>query len=401
MLVVILAGGQGSRLAPLTDEVAKPAVPFLGQFRLIDFVLSNVVNSGLSDVWVIQQYLAHTLSDHLSGGQPWDLQRRRGGLRIMPPFSGPSEEEGGFAEGNAHALALHAPEIEASGADVVVVLSADHIYRLDFAAVIADHLASDAAVTMVTTELADKAEATRYSNLKVNKDGQVTHFAYKPEDPISSTVATEVFVYDAKALLRVLSELEAKGKLGDYGHHLLPQLVEEGKARAWPLNGYWRDVGTLDAYAASQADFLRDEALDLHDEHWPFFSAPFVALPARLGRSGAVSDSFVCAGASVSGTAIRSVVGPNAVIEAGAEVRDSIVQAGAVIKAGAKVSRAIVDAGATISENAVVGGQVANARLCVVGAGATVEAGAKLPPAGVVQVRAAFNAGETAELLDN
>lgn len=380
VLTIILAGGKGSRLAPLTDQLAKPAVPFLGTYRLIDFSLSNIVHSGLQDVWIIEQYLPHSLNTHLAGGRPWDLDRTRGGLEVMPPFSGPADSDGGFAEGNAHALALHTELIADSGADIVLVLSADHIYKLDYAPVIEQHIQTGASVTMVTTKLRDPSEATRFSNVLADKAGKVTDFAYKPDEPLSDTVACEVFVYDAKLLLSTLNRLEKEGNLGDYGEHLLPRLVERGDAYAYPLKGYWLDVGTLNAYHQAHRDFLDGIGLELDDPKWPFITSAITRPPTRIRPDGVINESFVCGGAEIAGSVTRSLIGPGAVVEKGAEVRDTIVQMGAMIRAGAQVSRAIIDREAVVGEKAVVGGQSANARLCVVGAGAQVEAGARLAP---------------------
>ncbi|MDO4262603.1 MAG: glucose-1-phosphate adenylyltransferase family protein [Deinococcus sp.] len=393
VLTIILAGGKGSRLAPLTDQVAKPAVPFLGTYRLIDFALSNVVHSGLQDVWIIEQYLPHSLNIHLAGGRPWDLDRTRGGLEVMPPFSGPQDGDGGFAEGNAHALSLHTQLIRESGAEVVLVLSADHIYKLDYAPVIEQHLQTGASVTMVTTEISDKGEATRFSNVKADAQGKVTEFAYKPGEPLGHTVACEVFVYDAELLLSTLGDLEQEGQLGDYGEYLLPRLVERGDAYTYPLQGYWLDVGTLSAYHQAHRDFLDGIGLDLDDPAWPFITSSITRPPTRVRPGGTINESFVCGGAEIAGTVVRSLIGPGAVVEKGAEVRDSIVLAGAVIRAGAQVGRAIVDREALVEEQAVVGGQSANARLCVVGAAATVGAGATLRPSLQVPPGAHLRAG--------
>lgn len=394
VLTIVLAGGKGSRLAPLTDQLAKPAVPFLGTYRLIDFTLSNIVHSGLQDVWIIEQYLPHSLNIHLAGGRPWDLDRTRGGLEVMPPFSGPADGDGGFAEGNAHALALHTELIQESGADIVLVLSADHIYKLDYAPVIEQHLQTGSSVTMVTTKLQDRSEATRFSNVKADKAGKVTDFAYKPDEPLSDTVACEVFVYDAKLLLSTLTELEKEGNLGDYGEHLLPRLVERGDAYTYSLKGYWLDVGTLNAYHQAHRDFLDGIGLELDDPKWPFITSSITRPPTRIRPEGVVNESFVCGGAEIAGTVTRSLIGPGAVVEKGAEVRDTIVQMGAIIRAGAQVSRAIIDRDAVIGEKAVVGGQSANARLCVVGVGAQVEAGARLAPGLQLPPQQVLKAGE-------
>lgn len=374
VLAIVLAGGRGSRLSPLTDERAKPAVPFLGTYRLIDFTLSNLVNSGLSDVWVIEQYLPHGLNDHLSGGRPWDLDRTRGGLVVMPPFSGPDKEDE-FSQGNAHALAQHAHLIREFNPDVVLVLSADHVYKLNYTEVIRAHVEKEASVTMVTTELSGEREATRFGNVLSDAKGRVTKFAYKPDEPLGQTVTAEVFVYDAKLLLKLLTELEKQGELGDYGEELLPAFVKRGDAYAYPLGSYWMDVGTLGAYMQAHRDFLDGHAFELHDEHWPFITASLTRPPTLIEKTARLDRSFVCGGAVIAGEVIRSVVAPNAVIEKGATVRDSIVQPGATVKSGAQVSRAIIDQHATVGKDAQVGGRSANSNPTVIGAHATVQSG--------------------------
>jgi len=397
VLAIVLAGGRGSRLAPLTTERAKPAVPFLGTYRLIDFTLSNLVHSGISDVWVIEQYLPHGLNDHLSGGRPWDLDRTRGGLVVLPPFSSPDNEDGEFAQGNAHALAQHVGLIGEFAPDVVLVLSADHVYRLDHSEVVREHVRRGASVTMVTTELADPAQATRFGNVRVAQDGRVAEFAYKPGEPLGSTVTAEVFVYDARVLLETLTELGRQGELGDYGEQLLPALVARGDAHAHPLEGYWMDLGTLEAYLQAHRDFLDGRGFALDEPEWPFITSSVSRPPTRVEKTARLDLAFVCGGAVIAGEVVRSVIGPGAVVEAGAVVRDSVVQPGAVVRAGATVSRAIVDSGATVEAGAQVGGQSANSRPAVIGAHATVEAGARVGPGLIVEPRQTVRAGREDE----
>lgn len=392
VLAIVLAGGRGSRLSPLTDERAKPAVPFLGTYRLIDFTLSNIVNSGLSDVWVVEQYLPHGLNDHLSGGRPWDLDRTRGGLVVMPPFSSPDNEDGEFSQGNAHALAQHAHLIREFGPDLVLVLSADHVYKLDYTNVIRHHIDRQASVTMVTTELPDQREATRFGNVKADANGKVTQFAYKPHEPLGKTVAAEIFVYDAKLLLQMLNELEGKGELGDYGEQLLPAFVKRGDAHAYPHRGYWKDVGTLGAYMQAHRDFLDGQAFKLHDDHWPFITASLTRPPTLIEKTARLDQSFVCGGAVIAGEVTRSVVAPNAVIEKGATVRDSIIQPGAIIRSGAHVSRAVIDHHATIGKDAQIGGKASNSIPTVIGAHASIQAGLTIKAGHYVAPRARITA---------
>ncbi|MHA0037600.1 glucose-1-phosphate adenylyltransferase family protein [Deinococcus sp. PESE-13] len=394
ILAIVLAGGRGSRLSPLTDERAKPAVPFLGTYRLIDFTLSNLVHSGINDVWVIEQYLPHGLNDHLSGGRPWDLDRTRGGLVVMPPFASAENEEGEFAQGNAHALAQHAHLIREFGADLVLVLSADHVYRLDYSDVIRQHVERGASVTMVTTELADEQQATRFGNVRAAKNGKVSEFAYKPDEPLGKTVTAEVFVYDAHIMLSTLEALSKEGELGDYGEELLPALVARGDAHAFPMHGYWMDVGTLDAYLQTHRDFLDGKGFALDDPQWPFITSSISRPPTRIEKTARLDEAFVCGGAVIAGEVVRSLIAPNAVVEAGAVVRDSVVQPGAVIRAGAQVSRAVVDQDAEVGPGSRVGGQTGNSRPTVVGAHAHLGPGVQVGPGQVVAPRTRVKAGE-------
>ncbi|RYG64638.1 glucose-1-phosphate adenylyltransferase, partial [bacterium] len=238
VLTLILAGGEGSRLKALTEKRAKPVLPFAGVYRLIDFSLSNCAHSGLQDVWVIEQYQAHSLNQHLANGRPWDLDRTYGGLQILPPFQG--EKESGWHQGNADALWRNRRVIAEFDADLILILSADAVYRYDYRTAIEAHLASGAELTMVTTQVKLK-EATRFGNVEIGAKGRVTRFAYKPETPLGPDVTAEIFVYDAKLLLQILDALiERRGEkiedaqLEDYGHELLPEFVARGKAYAVP-----------------------------------------------------------------------------------------------------------------------------------------------------------------------
>jgi len=309
VLLLVLAGGAGGRLGVLTDERAKPAVPFAGTLRLIDFSLSNAQHSHVPDVWVIEQFNPASLSDQLANGRPWDLDRSSGGLLVLHPHLGGERE--GWHSGTADAVWRQAALIRDFAPQVLVVVSADAVYRLDYREVADAHLASGAAVTMVTTEVASE-EAGRFGVVTVDDDGMVTGYAYKPDEPTSSTVTTEIFAFDAEALLGTLEALEAEAGedgLSDLGDHGLPQLVEQGRARAVPLNGYWRDVGTVDAYWSSHMELLEDEPqFDLHDTAWPLRTQAEPSGGARVSQGAAVSRCLLSPGSHVLGTAVRSVL---------------------------------------------------------------------------------------------
>lgn len=384
VLVLILAGGAGGRLGVLTERRAKPAMPFGGTLRLIDFSLSNCLHSGLTDVWVIEQYQLHSLNDHLANGRPWDLDRTYGGLQVLPPYveddDGESEKsgkQGGFAKGNADAIYRQRKLIGEFAPDLILVLSADHVYKLDYRDVIEQHRTSGADVTLVTTRLPPGEAASRFGVVQTRPDGHVTDFAYKPKKPQGDQITAEVFVYDAQKLLGTLDEIASGGgELKDYGDELLPRLVKAGNARAFPLAGYWRDVGTVESYWRAHMDLLASKAeLALDDPAWPILTYGAQRLPAHLLSKSRVEESLISPGCSVNGTVLNSVLAPGVVVEEGAQVQDSILLHGATIKAGARVRRSIVDEKAEIGGQAEIGGE---GDLTVVGSGVRVSAGRRI-----------------------
>jgi len=372
VLALVLAGGEGGRLAPLTDERAKPALPFGATYRLIDFPLSNCTHSGIRDVWVIQQYEPHELTRQLANGRPWDLDRTSGGLLILHPYLGDSES--GWYEGNADAIYRNREAIADHDPDLLLVLSADHVYKLDYADVIDAHLRSDASVTMVTTRV-PREEAARYGVVELDDEDRVTRFEYKPAEPRSDLVTTEVFLYDARTLRGALDGLAGAGDesgLKDFGHELLPQLVGDGTARAFELKTYWRDVGTIESYWQAHMELLAEEPpLALDDPAWPILTAGLQRPPARVEGSARLNASLVAAGAVIRGNVERSVIGPGVVVEEGATVRESILLHDGHVASGAVVARAIVDERVRVEAGAELGGAE---EITVVGAGEVVAA---------------------------
>ena len=395
--MLILAGGEGKRLDVLTQVRAKPSMPWAGIYRLIDFPLSNCVHSHLSDVWVIEQFEPHGLNDHLANGRPWDLDRTYGGLRILPPHSssGSSDKDGsaqGFAQGNADAIHRHRRAIRELGPDVILVLSADHVYKLDYRDVIAAHLERGAGVTLVTTRV-PLEKAGRFGNVEADGNGRVTGFFYKPDPPRSETVTTEVFAYCANTLLDTLEEIAARGgedgesPLKDFGHQLIPELVERGRAWTFELDGYWRDVGTISSYWESQMDLLAPEPpLRLDEEGWPILTYGVQRVAACIRRGAEIADSLIAPGCDVRGTVERSVLSPGVVVEEGAVVIDSVVLHDTMVRRGARVERAIVDDHVEVGEGARVGGPAEDASkdsgleetLTLVGQRRRIEAGAHI-----------------------
>jgi glucose-1-phosphate adenylyltransferase len=372
-LVIVLAGGAGGRLELLTRERAKPAVPYAGTHRLIDFPLSNCHNAGLSDVWISQQFNPISLSDHLANGRPWDLDRTIGGLLILQPRLG-HDDRGGFQNGTADALWRNAPLIREHGPEALVVLSADAVYACDYGALVDEHMESGAAVTMVTTEV-DPSDADRYGVVSV-RGGAVVDYAYKPEEPSGNLVANEVFVFRPEPLLDTLEELAdeaGEDELEDLGHGLLPRLVEAGAARESRFEGYWRDVGTVDAYWESHMDLLDDEPpIDLDDPHWPILTSAATLRASARVDGGSVERSLIAPAARVAGSVSHSVLGRGVVVEEGAVVRESVLLPGAVVRSGARVERAVLDDAVEVERDVVVGSE--GGEIALVGLRASVSA---------------------------
>jgi len=377
ILVLVLAGGAGGRLELLTEQRAKPAVPFAGVYRLIDFPLSNCQHSAIADVWVSVQFHPTSLSDHLANGRPWDLDRTAGGLMMLPPFQG--TDRGGWVSGTANLLWRQADLIREFGADALVVVSSDAVYKLDYREVVESHLGSGAEVTMVTTEV-EADDASRYGIVQVDGE-RVTDYAYKPDEPATTTATNEVFVFTPEATLDRLEALDdelGEDGLEDLGSHLLPAQTGDGVARAYPLQGYWRDVGTVPAYWQAHRDFLSAEPpIDLDDPAWPVHTRGGRHSAARVLPGAVVDESLVSGGTRVAGEVRGSVMSPGVVVEKGATVVDSVLLPGVRVRAGARVVRSVLDDRVDVGERAVVGG---DGDVTLVGRQTRVEAGSEVAP---------------------
>ena len=398
ILAIIQAGGAGGRMDVLTRERAKPALPFAGVYQLIDFPLSNLAHSGISEVWLSLQFQGASIEEPVANGRPWNLDRNQGGLRLLMPEQGTgSADEDGFAKGNADELFRIRDQIRAADPEVVVVLSADHVYRFDYTDAVETHRRHDAECTVVTTQVPIE-EAGDHATVEADDTGVVTSFAYKPDEPSTTTVATEIFVYDPQVLVEVLEQLhrersadsaEGDSGLGDFGDLLVPRLVERGHTVVHALPGYWRDLGQPHLYLAAHQDVLTDDQGLFDDPRWPILTRQPQRVPARILDGADVCDSIVSPGARVAGVVRRSVLGPGVVVEAGAVVRNSVLFADTVVGRGAVVDWAIVDEGCVVEAGAVVGRPDADAtgdpdQVTIVGTESRVDvelvAGARLEP---------------------
>ena len=400
VLAIIQAGGSGGRMEVLTRERAKPALPFVGVFQLIDVPLSNLAHSGISDVWLSLQFQGSTLEEQVANGRAWDLDRTRGGLRLLMPEQGTGGlDEEGFARGNADGLYRIRHQVTEFAPESVLVMSADHVYRLDYTEPLATHRRHGAECTVVTTEV-PLEEAAEHAVVEYDGDGLVTGFDYKPDEPRTGTIATEVFVYDPGVLVEVLEDLHRElgpqseagdTGLADFGDHLLPRLVDRGRTFAHQMTGYRVDVGPPHHHLRAHRDFLTDDHGVLSQPEWPLLTHQPQRGPARVLDGAEVVDSMLGPGSRVAGTIHRSVLGPGVVVEAGAEVHDSVVFRDTVVRAGARVHWSVVDTGCEVGAGAAVGEPDADGtadpqqvtlvgRGSSVGDGVRIERGARLEP---------------------
>ena len=347
---VILAGGEGERLSILSGVRAKPAVPFAGKYRIIDFTLSNCVNSDIDNLLVLTQYNPRSLNDHIGAGRPWDLDRNEGGIRLLQPFIArgrPSE----WYRGTADAVLVNLEMIRQEPGDIVLVLAGDHIYKMDYQPFIQFHRRNRADVT-VAVKRVPIGEAHRFGILALDEDRQVTEWQEKPKQPKSDLASLGIYVFSKRALLSWLDE-----SLNDFGRDVIPAMLK-GNARVYgyQFDGYWQDVGTVESYWQAHMDLLEEHpALDLYDKDWLIHTRSEERAPARVGPTASVHRSLISHGCQVWGTVERSVLSPGVRVDPGAVVRDSIVMFDTVIRAGAVLDRAIVDKEVSIGPNAIVG----------------------------------------------
>ena len=350
VLTLILAGGEGERLSILSQVRAKPGVPFGGKYRIIDFTLSNVVNSGLTDVGILTQYAPRSLIDHIGVGRPWDLDRSRGGVTLLQPYLGRGRRRDWY-RGTADAVRQNLDFIADRDPELVLVLAGDHVYKMDFRPFIALHRARGADLT-VAVRTVPLADADRFGILELGEGGRVTRFVEKPARPTSNLVSMGVYAFSWPLLRQVLSAERL-----DFGRDVLPNMVEGGRGvYAYQYHGYWQDIGTVDAYWQASMDLLRDHPpMDLYETGWLIYTRSEERAPARIGAQAAVSQSMISHGCVVEGSVVHSILSPGVRVGAGAVVRDSIVMFDTEIGPGAVIDRAIIDKECVIGAHARVG----------------------------------------------
>src|ERR687898_1609859 len=349
-MALILAGGEGERLSILSSVRAKPAVPFGGKYRIIDFALSNCVNSDIDDVLVLTQYNPHSLNDHIGLGRPWDLDRNRGGVKLLQPYI----SRGRVAEwyrGTADAVLRNMNVIERSPADTIVVLAGDHIYKMDYQPFVQSHRRHRAEVTVAVRRV-PLADASRMGILAMDDADRVIEWQEKPKQPKSDLASMGVYVFTKRALRRWLSEDRV-----DFGRHIIPAMLEaSARVFGYRYNGYWQDVGTIQSYWEANMELLVDmPELDLYDKDWLIHTRSEERAPAKVGPTAQVHRSLISHGCVINGTVVNSVLSPGVRVDVGAVVRDSIVMFDTVIRSGAVVDRAILDKEVVVGQGAIVG----------------------------------------------
>ncbi len=349
-MAVILAGGEGERLSILSQERAKPAVPFGGKYRIIDFTLSNCVNSDIDDVVVLTQYNPRSLNDHIGLGRPWDLDRNRGGVKLLQPYI----RRGRVAEwygGTADAVLQNLDVIERYSADIVLVLAGDHIYKMDYQPFVAAHRRHRADVTIAVRPV-PLAEATRMGILALDDNDRVIEWQEKPKQPKSDLASMGVYVFSKKTLRRWLSEDAV-----DFGRDIIPKMLEaDARVFGYRYGGYWQDVGTIQSFWEANMRLLDDEPdLDLYDKEWVIHTRSEERAPAKVGPTAQVHRSLISHGCVIAGTVVNSVLSPGVRVDVGAVVRDSIIMFDSVIRSGAVVDRAILDKEVVVGQGAIVG----------------------------------------------
>ena len=386
VVAMLLAGGQGSRLGVLTQKIAKPAVPYGGKYRIIDFPLSNCVNSGIEAVGVLTQYQPLVLNEYIGNGQPWDLDGMNVGVQVLSPY----EKKGGadWYSGTANAIYQNINYIDRYNPEYVVILSGDHIYKMDYSKMVAYHKEHNADCTIAVIDV-PLAEASHFGILNTNPDGSIYEFDEKPAHPKSTNASMGIYVFSWDKLRKYLIEDEANpDSSNDFGKDILPKMLADGQRMfAYAFSGYWKDVGTIESLWESNMDLLDPNVtLDLADENWKIYSRNPVVAPHYVSPTGVVQNSLISDGCIIEGNVDFSVLFSNVTIAPGAVVNDSILMPGVVVEEGAVIQYAIVSENAVIKKNAVVGARPEDIEnkedwgVAVVGDNRTIGEGAVVAP---------------------
>ena len=356
MIAMILAGGQGTRLGVLTKQTAKPAVPFGGKYRIIDFALSNCANSGIKNIGVVTQYQPLELNEHIGKGAAWGLTSRSGGATILQPYSSSDGEK--WFKGTANAIYQNISYIDSLDPKYVLILSGDHIYKMDYDDMLQSHKDNNASLTVAVLDVPLK-EASRFGIMNTDANNRIVEFEEKPAEPKSTKASMGIYIFDWRRLRNMLVAAEKNNiDMSDFGKNVIPNYLESGESvYAYEFSGYWKDVGTIESLWEANMEYISPEnALDSRNRQWKIYSRNLIAPPNFLGEFAQVEDSLVVDGCYVNGTVKHSILSTAAQVRKGAEVVDSVIMSGAVIGTGAKITRAIIGEGAIIADGVEIDG---------------------------------------------
>ena len=388
-IAMLLAGGQGSRLKVLTEKTAKPAVPFGGKYRIIDFPLSNCVNSGIDTVGILTQYQPLELNEYIGNGQPWGLNKTHSCAQVLPPYER-HDKKSGWYKGTANAIYQNIDFIDRYNPEYVVILSGDHIYKMDYAAMVAYHEKNNASCTIAVRNV-PLSEASRFGILNTNPDNSIYEFEEKPKQPKSTNASMGIYVFNWKVLREALiSDEEDETSSNDFGKNIIPKLLNAGhKMMAYTFDGYWKDVGTIDSLWEANMELLgKEPEFNIRGDERTRIYARNSALPSSfIDEDAKIYNSFVAEGCEVYGTVRHSVISVGCTIGEGALVEDSVVMPGVVIESGAIVRHAILGENSKVCRNAVVGGAYGpkdKKKISVTSKGAVVEENTVLAPGDMI-----------------
>lgn len=403
-VAMLLAGGQGSRLYALTSHVAKPAVPFGGKYRIIDFPLSNCVNSGIDTVGVLTQYQPLELNSYVGNGQPWDLDRIDGGVRILPPYVS-SGNEGTWYKGTANAIYQNIGYIELYDPEYVLILSGDHVYKMDYSKMLDAHTEKNAACTISVLEVS-LSEASRFGIMNVDSNDNIYEFEEKPGNPKSNLASMGIYIFTWQKLREYLmaDELDPRSE-NDFGKDIIPKMLAKGeKMSVYRYSGYWKDVGTIDSLWDANMDMLSPKMLNMFDSGWPIYSRSPTRPPHFTAETAKIEHSIVTEGCCIAGTAQNSVLFNSVTVEQDARVSYSILMPGVTVEAGAVVEYAIVAENTRIRKNARVGAAPCDTPidewgLCTLAADIIIGESAVIAPKSIVSESVGENATRKEEVL--
>lgn len=375
-IAMLLAGGQGSRLYALTEKTAKPAVSFGGKYRIIDFTLSNCVNSGIDTVGVLTQYQPLVLNEYIGNGQPWDLDRTYGGVKILPPYQGKKKAD--WYSGTANAIYQNMNFIDRYNPEFVLILSGDHIYQMRYDTMLAFHKVMNADCTIAVINVPIK-EASRFGIMSADENGRIYKFSEKPKKPDSTLASMGIYIFSKDKLAKYLEEDEKNPNSSkDFGKDVIPAMLAGGERMfAYPFSGYWKDVGTIESYWEANMDLMKENSLlKFEGKERRVFSRTNAEPPQYIGKDAQIKDSIITEGCEINGTVENSVLSEGVIVEEGATVRDSVIMNGVTIKKNAKVEYTIIDSGVVIGSGASIGADKENAKgITVIGSGIAIDDG--------------------------